>query len=239
MFFVGTYRDNEVYADHAVFDLMKKLEMSRVPTNKVSLAGLDREDLNTMISDALCLYPRICDSLSEVVIQKTKGNPFFVLEFIKSLKDHDLLKYNFHRKRWVWDENIIRAEEITDSVLHLLSYKMNGLPNNVQLLLKVMACFGTRTSESVIGYLMDSTEYCEVRDGLERAVNDGYIERNREGTLNFVHDKVREAAYDLIPESDKNQVCLLHLVLDAVLTFCFIVPSLNCFCDLIPSSVSL
>ena len=109
MFFVGTYRDNEVNADHAVFDLMKKLEMSPVPTNKVSLAGLDRDDLNTMISDALCLYPRICESLSEVVMQKTKGNPFFVLEFIKSLKDRDLLKYNFHQKRWVWDVDIIRA----------------------------------------------------------------------------------------------------------------------------------
>eukprot|EP00984_Skeletonema_dohrnii_P028480 scaffold18486_cov59-Skeletonema_dohrnii-CCMP3373.AAC.1 len=100
MFFVGTYRDNEVHADHAVFDLMKKLESSHVPTNKVSLTGLDRDDLNTMISDALCLYPRICNSLSEVVMQKTKGNPFFVLEFIKSLKDRDLLKYNFHQKRW-------------------------------------------------------------------------------------------------------------------------------------------
>ncbi|KAK1733892.1 putative AAA ATPase [Skeletonema marinoi] len=205
MFFVGSYRDNEVHADHAVFDLMKKLESSNVPTNKVSLTGLDREDLNTMISDALCLYPRICKSLSEVVMQKTKGNPFFVLEFIKSLKDRDLLKYNFHQKRWVWDEGTIRAEDITDNVLQLLSSEMNGLSDNVQLLLKVMACFGTKTSESVIGYLVDSAEYSVVEDGLKKAVSDGFIERNIEGTFNFVHDKVREAAYNLIPESDRKQ----------------------------------
>ncbi len=238
MFFVGTYRDNEVHADHPVFDFMRKLEMSPVPTNKVSLTGLDRDDLNTMISDALCLYPRICDSLSEVLMQKTKGNPFFVLEFIKSSKDRDLLKYNFLQKRWVWDEDILRAEEITDNVLHLLSSKMNGLPNNVQLLLEVMACFGTRTSETVIDYLMDSTEYGELRDGLEKAVSDGYVERNNEGTLNFIHDKVREAAYDLIPESDKNQVCLLRVVCDAECTCCFIPPSLIVL-RLILSSVPL
>eukprot|EP00984_Skeletonema_dohrnii_P009487 scaffold3626_cov69-Skeletonema_dohrnii-CCMP3373.AAC.1 len=205
MFFVGTYRDNEVHADHAVFDLMKKLESSHVPTNKVSLTGLGREDLNTMISDALCLYPRICKSLSEVVMQKTKGNPFFVLEFMKSLKDRDLLKYNFHQRRWVWDEGTIRAEEITNNVLQLLSSEMNGLSDNVQLLLKVMACFGTKTSESVIGYLVDSAEYSAVEDGLKKAVSDGFIERNIEGTFNFVHDKVREAAYNLIPESDRKQ----------------------------------
>ena len=209
MFFVGTYRDNEVHAGHAVFDLMKKLESSHVPTNKVSLTGLGREDLNTMISDALCLYPRICKSLSEVVMQKTKGNPFFVLEFIRSLKDRDLLKYNFHQRRWVWDEGTIRAEEITNNVLHLLSSKMNGLSDNVQLLLKVMACFGTKTSESVIGYLVDSAEYSAVEDGLKKAVSDGFVERNIEGTFNFVHDKVREAAYNLIPESDRKQVCVL------------------------------
>jgi predicted ATPase len=206
VFFVGTYRDNEVHASHPIFDLMQKLENSHVPTNKVSLTGLDQEDLNTMISDALCLYPRICDSLSNIVIQKTKGNPFFVFEFIKSLKDRGLLRYNFHQNRWVWDEDTIRAEEITDNVLHLLSCKMNGLSDNVQLLLKVMACFGTRTDESVIRFLSESAEYSGVRDGLTRAVGDGFIERNKEGSFNFVHDKVREAAYNLIPESDKTQV---------------------------------
>ena len=71
MFFVGTYRDNEVQIDHPVFDLMEKLEISNVQTTKVSLAGLNQEDLNTMISDALCLYPRICRSLSDILFQKT------------------------------------------------------------------------------------------------------------------------------------------------------------------------
>jgi len=210
MFFVGTYRDNEVDANHPIFDLMKKLEVRHVPTSKVSLVGLDRENLNTMISDALCLYPRICNSLSDIVIKKTNGSPFFVLEFMKSLKDRGLLQYNYHQKRWVWDEDTIRAEGITDNVMHLLSYEMNGLSDEIQLLLKVMACFGTCTNESVIGYLSETVEYSGVRDGLERAVIDGFVEKNREGDFKFVHDKVREAAYNLIPESDKKEVCALR-----------------------------
>ncbi len=213
MFFVGTYRDNEVQANHAIFDLMAKLTTSHVPTSKVSLTGLDHESLNTMISDALCLYPRICNSLTDIVIQKTKGSPFFVLEFMKSLKDHGLLLYNFHRKRWVWDEDTIRAEEITDNVLQLLSSKMNGLSDDVQMLLKAMACFGTCTHESVIEYLSESAEYSGVRDGLKRAVSDGFIESYKEGSFKFVHDKVREAAYNLIPESEKKQVCALSVLL--------------------------
>jgi len=211
MFFVGTYRDNEVQVDHPIFDLMEKLEISNVQTTKVSLSGLDQEDLNTMISDALCLYPRICKSLSGIVFQKTKGSPFFVLEFMQSLKSRGLLEYNFHQKRWVWNEDIIRAEDITDNVLHLLSSKMNGLSGDVQTLLKVMACFGSCTSESVIGYLNESVEYAEVLNGLEGALIDGFIVKEGEGSLQFVHDKVREAAYNLIPDSDKKQVCVLFI----------------------------
>eukprot|EP00577_Skeletonema_sp_RCC1716_P013094 CAMPEP_0113417664 /NCGR_PEP_ID=MMETSP0013_2-20120614/25773_1 /TAXON_ID=2843 ORGANISM="Skeletonema costatum, Strain 1716" /NCGR_SAMPLE_ID=MMETSP0013_2 /ASSEMBLY_ACC=CAM_ASM_000158 /LENGTH=416 /DNA_ID=CAMNT_0000304807 /DNA_START=1 /DNA_END=1248 /DNA_ORIENTATION=+ /assembly_acc=CAM_ASM_000158 len=170
MFFVGTYRDNEVQIDHDIFDLMERLEISNVQTTTVYLTGLDQADLNTMISDALCLYPRICKSYSDILFQKTKGNPFFMLEFMQSLKSRDLLQYNSHQKRWVWNEDIIRAEDITDNVLHLLSSKMNGLSDDVQTLLKVMACFGSNTNESVIGYLSESAEYAGVRNGLEGAL---------------------------------------------------------------------
>ena len=208
MFFVGTYRDNEVRIDHDIFDLMERLEISNVQTTRVSLTGLDEEHLNTMISDALCLYPRICKSLSDILFQKTKGNPFFVLEFMQSLQSRGLLRYNCHQKRWVWNEDIIRAENITDNVLHLLSSKMNGLSDDVQMVLKVMACFGINTNDSVVGYLSESTEYAGFRNGLEGALHDGFIVKNGEGSLQFVHDKVREAAYSLIPDIYKKQVCL-------------------------------
>ena len=218
MFFLGTYRNNEVQIDHAVFNLMEKLDISNVRTTKVSLAGLGRDDLNAMISDALCLYPRICKSLSNIVYQKTKGNPFFVLEFMQSLLSRGLLQYNFHQKRWVWNEDIIRAEGITDNVLHLLASKMNGLSDDVQVLLKVMACCGTSTGESVIRCLSESAEYPGLQDGLDKAVSDGFIEKDGEGSFKFAHDKVREAAYNLIPESEKKQVSV-HVCLFLRISF--------------------
>ncbi len=207
MLFVGTYRDNEVQADHAIFDLIKKLESSNVQTTKVGLTGLDREDLNTMISDSLCLYPRICRSLSICVFDKTKGNPFFVLEFMQSLVGRGLLQYNIHTKRWVWNEAAIRSEECMGNVLHLLSSKMNNLSDDVQTVLKVMACFGSSTNESVIDNLSKSSEYSNIQDSLKIAIRDGFIVKGQKGNFKFVHDKVREAAYNLIPDIEKKEVC--------------------------------
>eukprot|EP00986_Skeletonema_menzelii_P016825 scaffold16081_cov97-Skeletonema_menzelii.AAC.1 len=125
---------------------------------------------------------------------------------MQSLQSRGLLQYDSFQKRWVWNEDAIRAEEITGNVLHLLSSKMNQLPNNMQLLLKVMACFGASTKESVIGYLAESPVYSGVRNGLEGAINDGFVEVYAEGYVKFVHDKVREAAYNLIPDGDKKQL---------------------------------
>ena len=208
MLFVGTYRDNEVQSGHAIFDLFEKLGESNVPTTKVSLTGLDQTELNRMISDALHLYPRICKSLSEIVFQKTEGNPFFVFEFMQSLQSRGLLFYDFSQRRWMWNDETIRAEEITDNVLHLLSSKMSGLSKDKQLLLKVMACFGTFTNDCVLTVLGKSSEYAGLRRELKGAINDGFVEATAERKLKFVHDKIREAAYHLIPDNEKKQVSL-------------------------------
>jgi predicted ATPase len=100
----------------------------------------------------------------------------------------------------------IMAEDITNNVLHLLSSKMNGLSDDVQTLLKAMACFGTSVDEFVIGYLSEVPDYAGVGEGLTKALDEGYVERDRHGNVKFVHDKVREASYDLILEEEKTKV---------------------------------
>ena len=74
LFFVGSYRSNEVQEDHQIFKLMDSLRSSSVPTTTISLEGLLPQDLNTMISDALCMFPRVCEPFSDMVFQKTKGS---------------------------------------------------------------------------------------------------------------------------------------------------------------------
>ncbi len=49
-------------------------------------------------------------------------------------------------------------------------------------------------------------EYAGIRNGLEGALSDGFILKDGAGRLQFVHDKVREAAYNLIPGNDKKKV---------------------------------
>jgi predicted ATPase len=206
IFFVGTYRSNEVADDHEILCLAQRLKSFGVPTTMMSLEGLNPIDLNTMISDALCVFPRISEPFSDIIYQKTKGNPFFVLAFLKSLVDRGLLEYSVSTRRWVWDEDDISSMDVTGNVLYLLSPKMSGLSTRIQSALKVAACFGIKIKQSVVAALGLDPEHSDISDRLEHAVKEGFMVKIGTSDFKFVHDKVREAAYSLILEEDKDQV---------------------------------
>ncbi|KAL3817371.1 hypothetical protein ACHAXA_005006 [Cyclostephanos tholiformis] len=206
LFFVGTYRSNEVADDHEIFCLEQRLKSSGVPTTMLSLEGLNPSDLNTMVSDALRIFPRITEPLSDIIYQKTKGNPFFVLTFMRSLADRKLLEYSFSTRRWIWDEDDVSSMDITGNVLYILSSKMSGLSSNIQSALKVAACFGIKIKQSVVENLSADPEHLDIRDKFDLVVKEGFMVKGGTLEFKFVHDKVREAAYDLIPEKDKDQV---------------------------------
>jgi hypothetical protein len=206
LLFVGTYRSNEVAGDHEIFCLAQRLKSFGVPTTMLSLEGLNPKDLNVMISDALCVFPRISEPLSDIIYQKTKGNPFFVLAFMRSLVDTGLLEYSINTKRWVWDEDDLSSMDVTGNVLYLLSSKMSGLSTSIQLALKIAACFGIKIKQSVVATLGADPEHSDIREKLEQVVKEGFMFKIGTRGFRFVHDKVREAAYSLISEKDKDQV---------------------------------
>lgn len=121
-----------------------------------------------------------------------------------------LLKYDTRERKWAWDDFRISDMDITGNVLYILACKMFELPSNIKNALKVASCFGIKIQESVVSYLdQNSTSmYANIRDALEQAVVKGQMVKVETEGFKFVHDKVREAAYSLIPESERSQVSI-------------------------------
>jgi hypothetical protein len=91
---IGAYRDNEVSVTHP---LMRKLEAIKAAGGKVAeitLAPLDREDVERLITDALYCEPGRAAPLAQLVHDKTGGNPFFAIQFMSSLAEEAMLTFD-------------------------------------------------------------------------------------------------------------------------------------------------
>src|ERR1700693_5377386 len=90
---IGAYRDNEVTAAHPLMRKLEAIKTAGAKIQEITLAPLAREHLGQLIADALRCEPECAAPLAQLVHEKTGGNPFFAVQFISSLAEEGLLRF--------------------------------------------------------------------------------------------------------------------------------------------------
>lgn len=208
---VGAFRDNEVTAGHP---LIRKLEGIRATgrVQEIKLAPLTANDLGGLIGDSLRCDAEQVEPLAALVHAKTDGNPFFVIHFLRALADEGLRAFNHESARWSWDFGSIHAKRYTDNVVELMAGKLTRLPLDTRDALRQLACLGNIADLATLSTILGTREE-QLHAALWEAQRQQLIDRV-EGCYKFIHDRVQEAAYALIPEESRAKA---HLMIGRVL----------------------
>lgn len=204
---IGSYRTYSLQESPLVSDFTEMLSRSRVPVTTVQLGGMPEADVNMLVSNVLLIVPRLCKPLTAVIVRKTAGLPFHIQAFLQTLFDRGLLNFSLRKKRFVFDLDSIAAEPIANDVVQLITKKMNTLSNDVQTILKISSCFGIKVSTRIMNVLSRHEKFSSIcfASTMNLAVREGFMETNGPLYYEFVHDKVRESAYNLIECDRRDQ----------------------------------
>lgn len=133
---LGAYRDIDIDERHPLSPVLTELNRERL-LQSVSLKRLSLDDVLEMIKRVL-EQDDVPRGFCELVYEKTRGNPFFVEEVIKSLKEEEAI----YREGEKWKIKEISKIEFPKTVKNVIKNRISRLDDECQNVLTMASFVG-------------------------------------------------------------------------------------------------
>ncbi|AWJ82200.1 histidine kinase (plasmid) [Azospirillum sp. TSH58] len=205
---VGAYRSDEVGGGHPLEALMRRIQAAgdAIDCERIALGPLSPDDLRRMVADTLDRKPDAVAALAARLQERTGGNAFFVVQLLSALERSGHLWFDRDAKRWDWDLAAVERAPGGAGIATLMGERLARFPAPARDLLFRHAALGAAVRLSTLALAAGLTEE-ETARRLEPVLAEGLILRTGDG-VRFLHDRVQEGAYALVPEDTRGA---LHL----------------------------
>jgi PAS domain S-box-containing protein len=208
---IATYRDEEVEASHPLTQAITELKRQAVPVESLTVRNLTETEVRELLSDALAPAVEHLDALAALLHQHTAGNPFFTRKLLDLLHEQGLLYFDSARRTWCWRAQNAGGDRLPESIVGLFTEKIRHLPSETAELLALAACLGNQFELPTLAMLSERTaEECR---GLLEPARFGHLllamgSQSGASEYRFLHDRVQQAAFNLIPAAEMPHVRL-------------------------------
>ncbi|MBV9463043.1 MAG: SpoIIE family protein phosphatase [Verrucomicrobiae bacterium] len=160
----------------------------------MAVKAFDANETREMVSRVLLETPDRVDGLARYLLARTQGNPFFILELLRTLIDERVVRYEDGRCRFEQAE--LERVDLPDNLVDAVLRRVRDLPPSDLEVLSLAAVVGKEVQLELLSSL--TTRRIEDLVGtIDRAVDHQILARDiaEEDSVAFVHDRVREAFY--------------------------------------------
>jgi tetratricopeptide (TPR) repeat protein len=189
---VGAYRGSNIDSKHPLTQVLLELNRDRL-SQSISLKRMSPEDVCEMIKQQL-EQDNIPTEFCKMIYDKTKGNPFFVEEVIKSLKDDEVI----NREENKWKIKEVSKIQFPESVKSVMKARIGRLDDERQNILTLASFVGNDFTPEAIGALT-GIEKSKLLEIMESMFKTGLIKERvvrGEGVCSFADALVRDVVYE-------------------------------------------
>jgi diguanylate cyclase (GGDEF)-like protein len=148
---LGTYREEEL-AKSPLVKTIREMEGERLMEN-VGLPHLSHDAVTTLLTSAFRGL-KVCSDFEKMVSVKTGGNPFFIMEILRSLGEENQKKVLDGGETQEFYESLI----LTESVLDMIHRRLEELDPEIREILLYCAVLGKEFHFDVLRYLSSRNE---------------------------------------------------------------------------------
>ena len=189
-------------------ELRETGQLLNVDICEIQLKNLVLTDVETLLFDTLGKSTTDVSMLAALIYNNTKGNAYYITQKLQNLYNEKLLQLHVFDDgfKWEWDTAKVREATIGDNVIDLILNKFGALSLQIQEILIAASCIGNDFYfNELVPLFGHSTE--AIYGNLLTSVNENFIQviSNKRDSLHFrfVHDKIRQAIYELNSEEAK------------------------------------
>ena len=221
---LGACRGNEVDIKDNLAVMLRELEDESIcDIVDVQVSNLSLTEVEALVSEALVVpNPKLFPSfpygeVAAFVHRLTGGNPFGTQQMVEflgmelsTLEDPSLMKNpEDYIKQLIADKMQGMHCDFTsvDILVSLVLLRIADLPEDIQEVLKTGACLGRDFDSNIVAAALNLK-----RDEMEAAFDKAQklelfgVLSDRPDHFHFVHDKIQEASYTMIPENSKGSM---------------------------------